>query len=200
MYVALGCGIWMVNLIYDGSNRKKWIDSWNILNLKINGIGLMDRLAGMEKREVLEWCLGVLILFTEELGVMVTSHCERIAFPYDSWCWTFVLCSCAMCMSSLTKMPISIYNWEDNQRKVFELCFSSVAAGWNKCFCYSQKERENTRRGFGREVMTLGLTMLRRLVMDLKVWRLEESGWRWRFVNHGYMDGPEENAGQKTEP
>ena len=48
--------------------------------------------------------------------------------------------------------------------------------------------------------MTLGLTMLRRLVMDLKVWRLEESGWRWRFVNHGYMDGPEENAGQKTEP
>lgn len=29
--------------------------------------------------------------------------------------------------------------------------------------------------------------MLRHLVMDLKVWRLEKSGWRWRFVNHGYM-------------
>ena len=46
----------------------------------------------------------------------------------------------------------------------------------------------HTNWGFGKEIMTLGLTMLRCLVMDLKLWRLEKSGWRWRFVNHGYMD------------
>lgn len=48
--------LWDMNghLIYDGSSRKKWIDSWNILNLRINGIGMMDWLEGMKKREVLK--------------------------------------------------------------------------------------------------------------------------------------------------
>lgn len=51
-----GTRLWDMNghLIYDGSSRKKWTDSWNILNLKISGIELMDWLGGMEKREVLE--------------------------------------------------------------------------------------------------------------------------------------------------
>lgn len=166
----------------------KFKNQWNWAD------GLVSR--DGKKREVLGWCWGVLILFTEELGVMVTSHYERVAFPYDSWCWMFVLCSCALCVSSLTKMP----NWEDNKRRFLNFTFLQWLLGGINVSAIHKRERmleeDLEQRSWLRK-----LTMLRHLVMDLKVWRrLEKSGWRWRFVNHGYMDWwgsldePEANA------
>lgn len=73
--------------------------------------------------------------------------------------------------------------------------------------------RKSTGNGFGGEIMISRLAMLRSLVMDIKVWRLEKSDSSWRFLSQGCMDwwrmggrgggvphGPEETTGQKTEP